>query len=99
MSNKLNSSDEVITLENYKSFIFDLGEIEITKIDFNVNPLKINFDYKGNNKVEGLLYISIINNILNRFLFILPNQKKSGVDRSSEINEIIDKLIYLKDEW
>lgn len=99
ISNKLNADNEVITIDNYKSFIFDLGDIEITSIDTNITPIKLVFNYKDNTKVTGLLYISINGNILNRFVLVLPNLEGIYEKYNDEINNLVQSTINMKSNW
>ncbi|KAF2514152.1 hypothetical protein E0W68_13790 [Flavobacterium salilacus subsp. salilacus] len=97
MSNKLEESVDV-EMDNYKDFIFDIEDIDVVKADNFNTFIKIYFNYKSNNIIKGVLYIDTRNDILDRFLFMFPNEKHL-VKFESEIDIMIDNINYIKDYW
>lgn len=97
MSNKLEESLNV-NMDNYKDYIFDLDDLDvINACNFNTF-IKIYFNYESNNIIKGVLYIGIRNDILDRFLFMFPDEKHL-IKFESEINVMINSTYYIKNHW
>lgn len=97
MSNKLETS-ATVSLENYKDYVFDLGELDITNAEMFNSFIKVYFNYKNKKSIEGVVYIGIRNNILNRFLLMYPN--KSALDKfDKEVNIMLNDVDYKKSSW
>lgn len=97
MSNKLETSSTV-SLENYKNYVFDLGELDITNTEMFNNFIKVYFNYKNKKSIEGVVYIGIRNNILNRFLLMYPN-KSALYKFDKEVNIMLNGVDYKKGSW
>jgi hypothetical protein len=98
MSNKTNVAISNINNDNYKDFLYDLGELKVVNIEIFKNKIKINFAYKDNDSIKGIVYLSITNDILNRFVFLLPNDKAKELFER-EIDEIIYSIVEIKKNW
>ena len=97
MSNKLETS-ATVSLENYKDYVFDLGELEITNTEMFNSFIKVYFNYKNKKSIEGVVYIGIRNNVLNRFLLMYPN--KSVLEKfDKEVNIMLSNVDYKKGNW
>lgn len=97
MSNKLETS-LTVGLDNYKDFLFDIGDIDITNAEMFNGFIKVYFNYKNKKAIEGVVYISVRGNILNRFLIMYPN--KSALKAfDDEVNMIIKDVNYKKNVW
>lgn len=98
MSNKLNVIESQITLDNFRDYLFDLGEdIEILAVSTQNVP-EIIFKYHGNDKILYKLFITIREDILNRFLFMIPNGDKSD-EYQRDISFALKQVVYLKSRW
>lgn len=98
MSNKTNIEITTIDINNYKDFLFDLGSLKVSKIENLEKKLKINFLYTDKEKIRGIVYLSVKNNILNRFVFLFPNENANQVFQR-EVDEMMDSVIDIKDYW
>lgn len=98
MSNKLNADVDSVTIDNCKEFLHDIGNLEITDVKTLANLIKIDFLYTENKKVVCTVYLSKTNNILNRFLFIFPNNNIS-TKFDNEINILLNSIVYKVKYW
>lgn len=99
ISNKLTDDYEPLNMYNYLSYISDMEEIEVLLVEVvNKDKIKINFKYKNDENIKGIMFLSITNNILNRFLFLLPKKELYEIF-SNEINAIFFDIEYLKEKW
>lgn len=99
ISNKLLNNDEPLNLFNYSNYLSDIGNIEVLSAEkIEVNKIRITLKYNDNETVFGVMYFSVTNNILNRFLFLLPKAELHEMF-SQEINKIFLDIKYLKTEW
>jgi hypothetical protein len=99
LSNKLNVEINEVNQSNYNDFLGDLGDVEVTSYDFNQKLTKLTFNYKDNVKVVGVLFISFNGNILNRFVFVLPNHNNPYQKFNDEIQNVITSIKILNDKW
>ena len=98
MSNKLNIYIVSVDLDNYKDFLFDLGELNITAIE-NINgKVKISFSYFNNEHLRGIIYASISGDILNRYVFLFPVQNVKDMYQK-EVDNLVFNVIELKHMW
>lgn len=98
MSNKTNQIIESITIDNYKDFLFDLGDLKILSVENLKNKIKINYAYKDKENIKGVIYMYLTNDILNRFVFLLPNDN-AKIKFQEEIDIMISNLKVLKNYW
>ncbi len=97
MSNKL-ETEVIVGLENYKDFLFDIGDIDITKAEIFNDLIKVYYNYTDKKAIEGVIYIGIRGNILNRFLLMYPNQS-SLKTFDEEVDLIVKDVDYRKTNW
>lgn len=98
MSNKTNVEITTIDIDNYKDFLFDLGSLKVSRIENLEKKLKINFSYTDKENIRGVVYLSVKNNILNRFVFLFPNENANQIFQK-EVDEMMNSVIELKDYW
>lgn len=98
MSNKTNKEISSINLDNYKDFLFDLGELKVSAIEDLNGIIKISFTYVDKENIKGIIYASVNNNILNRFVFLLPNESAKEIF-NKEIDKIIENITQIKHNW
>lgn len=98
MSNKTNQIVDSITIDNYKDFLFDLGDMKILGIENSKNKIKIDFSYNDKKNIKGIIYMSVTNDILNRFVFLLPNDS-AKIAFEEEINIIVNNIKELRNSW
>ncbi|MBO9584366.1 MAG: hypothetical protein J7574_09430 [Flavobacterium sp.] len=98
MSNKTNQAIDSVTIDNYKNFLFDLGDLKIGGIEDLDGKIKVSFTYSDNNEIKGIIYVYVINNILNRFVFLYPNQNAKDAFQK-ETNLLVKNIIEVKKEW
>lgn len=98
MSNKTNVEISSINIDNYKDFLFDLGEIKVLGVEDLNKIMKIKFVYKDKENIKGIIYVSVTNDILNRFVFLLPNDKAKELFEK-EINELVNNITEIKKYW
>jgi hypothetical protein len=98
MSNKTKDGAIKVNLENYKNFLFDLGDINILDVENFDKKIKINFTYNNKNNINGIIYAYIKNDILNRFVFLLPNDSAKKTF-GAEIDKMIENLMEVKSNW
>lgn len=97
MSNKI--SDKVkVNIDNYKDFLFDLGDLNVLDASYLGDKIKVSFIYNNKKNINGITYIYIQNDILNRFVFLLPNESARNAF-SNEIEKMIESTILLKNIW
>jgi len=94
MFNKLEAQVNVGE-ENYKDYIFDIGELNVLKTEQEDTYLKI---YYKDKKVQGIIYLESKNDILYRFVFMFPNE-----DYLLKYDKIADSMFssieYKKSTW
>ncbi|WP_116787547.1 hypothetical protein [Flavobacterium psychrotrophum] len=97
MSNELQIPTPV-KIENVKDFLFDIGDIDVNKVENYKSFIKVYFKYKNNNTIDCVIYMMTTNNILNRFLLMYP-----GINAQNKfdlvVNSIIEGVIYKKKNW
>lgn len=98
MSNKTNKEIASVNIDNYKDFLFDLGDLKISGIEDLNGKIKILFTYADKQEIKGIIYANVNSNILNRFVFLLPNQSAKEAFQK-EIDTIINNLVDLKKSW
>lgn len=98
MSNKTNKEALSVNLDNYKDFLFDLGELKVSGIENLDGNIKIYFTYADKENVKGIIYALVSNNILNRFVFLLPNQNAKDVFQK-EIDTLVNGIVEIKNKW
>ena len=98
MSNKTNIEIASVNLDNYKDFLFDLGELKVSGIENLTGKIKIYFTYVDNDNIKGIIYAYVKNDILNRFVFLLPNQNAKDVFQK-EIDTLVDGIVEIKSNW
>lgn len=98
MSNKTKDQSVIVNLDNYKDFLFDLGDINILDVEKFGNRIKINYNYNDKKNINGIIYINLKNDILNRFVFLLPNES-AKTTFSKEIDEMVKNVIEIKSSW
>lgn len=94
ISNKLTSDIKEVNVDNCMDFLFDLGEIEVSNTEPFNGIVKLHFKYIENNVIQGVLYIKTNNNILDRFLFLFPNEsayKSFNIEIDNILKSITDK--------
>lgn len=97
MSNKL-AIPATVGMDNYNDFLFDIGDIDIINIEMFNNFIKVYFNYKNKNAIEGIVYIGITDNILNRFLIMYPNESALK-SFDEEVNLMVKEVDYKKSNW
>lgn len=98
MSNKTNKEVVSVDIDNYKDFLFDLGDLKILGIEDLGGKIKIHFSYNDKENIKGIIYASVKNDILNRFVFLLPNENAKKTFQK-EIDEMINNTIEIKSLW
>jgi hypothetical protein len=98
MSNKITSDIKEINIDNYKDFLYDLGEIKISNIEKTNGVVKLHFKYNENDAIQGVLFISINNDVLDRFLFLLPNES-AYKSFNTEIDDVVKNIKHKKNKW
>lgn len=98
MSNKTNIVIASVNLDNYKDFLFDLGELKVSGIENLNGKIKIYFSYIDNDNIKGIIYASVNNDILNRYVFLLPNQNAKDVFHK-EIDALVNGIVENKNNW
>lgn len=98
MSNKTNVEISSINIDNYKDFLFDLGELNVLGVEDLNETIKIQFVYKDKENIKGIIYVSVTNDILNRFVFLLPNEKAKELFEK-EIDELVNNINEIKKYW
>jgi hypothetical protein len=98
MSNKMLGEVEEINKDNYQEFCGDIGAIEVSEIKEDNDMVRLLFKYTDQEKVRGIIYLKLTNNILDRFLFLLPNDKAYELF-NKEIDDIVKSIIYKKNIW
>lgn len=97
MSNKTNK-EVSINADNYKDFLFDLGDLKILGVEDLKGKIKIDFSYIDKKNINGIIYASVKNDILNRFVFLLPNESAKKTFQK-EIDEMINNVNEVKSIW
>jgi hypothetical protein len=98
MSNKTNVEITSINIDNYKDFLFDLGDLKLSRIENLEDKLKINFTYSNKENIKGIIYMSVKNNILHRFVFLFPNENSIQIFQN-EVDEMINNITEIKEFW
>lgn len=98
MSNKINVKINTVDFENYNSFLSDLGDVRILVAEKLSNNFKIEFSYNEKENIRGIVFLSINNDILNRFVFLLPNEKAKEVFQDEIIN-LSNSITIIKNSW
>lgn len=98
MSNKTNEGVTDVNIDNYKDFLFDLGDLKILGIEDFKGRIKISFSYKDKENIKGIVYASVKNDILNRFVFLLPNENAKNTFQK-EIDLMINNVTEVKNNW
>ena len=98
MSNKTNMEIASINIDNYKDFLFDLGDLKLSRIENLENKIKINFTYSNKENIKGVIYMSVKNNILHRFVFLFPNENSIQIFQN-EVDEMINNITEIKEFW
>lgn len=98
MSNKIIGEVGVINKANYKDFCGDIGTIEVSELKEDNDMIIVLFKYADKETVRGILYLKLTNNILDRFLFLLPNDTAYELF-NKEIDDIVKNIIYKKKIW
>ncbi|MPT34819.1 MAG: hypothetical protein E2604_06970 [Flavobacterium sp.] len=76
LSNKLNEGHSPIVEENLDSYLSDLGnDIKVVSVEQLKGILKVIIKYHNNDYLTSIIYLSETGNILNRFVFIFPNEQ------------------------
>lgn len=98
MSNKTNKEQVNINMDNYKDFLFDLGDLKVSSVEDLGSKIKIHFSFNDKKNINGIVYASIKNDVLNRFVFLLPNEnaKKTFIQ---EIDDMINNVTEVKSHW
>lgn len=98
MSNKTNKEQVNINIDNYKDFLFDLGDLKVSGVEDLNGKIKIHFSYNDKKNINGIIYASVKNDILNRFVFLLPNENALKTFQK-EIDEMINNIVEVKRLW
>ncbi len=98
MSNKTNKEIASVNIDNYKDFLFDLGNLKVLGIEDLNGKIKIFFTYVDKQEIKGIIYAHVNGNVLNRFVFLLPNQSAKEAFQK-EIDTLINNIIELKNSW
>ncbi len=98
MSNKTNVEISSINTDNYKDFLFDLGDLKLSRIENLEDKLKINFTYSNKENIKGIIYMSVNNNILHRFVFLFPNENSIQIFQN-EVDEMVNNIRKIKEFW
>lgn len=98
MSNKTNKEIASVNIDNYKDFLFDLGNLKVSGIEDLNGKIKIFFTYVDKQEIKGIIYAYVNSDILNRFVFLLPNQSAKEAFQK-EIDAIINNVVELKNSW
>lgn len=98
MSNKTNKEIASVNIDNYKDFLFDLGDLKVSGIEDLNGKIKIFFTYVDKQEIKGIIYAYLNGDILNRFVFLLPNQSAKEAFQK-EIDTIINNVVELKNSW
>lgn len=78
--------------------MFDLGELKISGVEDLNGKIKIHFSYADKQHINGIIYASVKNDILNRFVFLLPNENAKKIFQK-EIDEMINNITEIKSFW
>ncbi|MBN9284144.1 MULTISPECIES: hypothetical protein [unclassified Flavobacterium] len=97
MSNKMSGAVKVDE-NNFEDFLTDLYELVITDIEKQDGNLKIYFSYNDSEFVRGIAYLSTENDVLSRFVFLLPNPDAKKTF-SNEIDRMVTNIIKTKKHW
>lgn len=98
ISNKINTEVTNIDYENYNAFLSDIGDIRILGAEKLNNQFKIDFNYNDKENIKGIIFISVNNDILNRYVFLLPNEKAKEVFQD-EIIKLVNSITPIKNVW
>ena len=98
MSNKTNKEIASVNIDNYKDFLFDLGDLKVSAVEDLSGKIKIFFSYADKKEIKGIIYVYVNNDILNRFVFLLPNQSAKETFQK-EIDTTINNVVELKKSW
>jgi hypothetical protein len=98
MSNKTNKEIVSVNIDNYKDYLFDLGDLKILGVEDLNEKIKIHFTYIDKENIKGIIYVSVNNDILNRFVFLLPNENAKEVFQK-EIDKLVNSVIEIKNHW
>lgn len=97
MSNRLLTQEPDVNVDNFTDYLSDLGNLKILQVDFERAQPLITFQSNISEKTYYKMSPTIINDILCRFLFLIP--KSSTFDYNSEINFILQNITYNKKSW
>lgn len=98
MSNKTNTEQVNINMDNYKDFLFDLGDLKVSSVEDLGSKIKIHFLFNDKKNINGIVYAYIKNDVLNRFVFLLPNDN-AKITFTKEIDEMINNVAEVKSHW
>lgn len=98
MSNKTNKEQVSVNIDNCKDFLFDLGDLKISGVEDLNGKFKIHFSYVDKPHINGIIYVYVKNDILNRFVFLLPNENAKKTFQK-EIDEMINNITEIKSFW
>ena len=56
MSNKTNKEIASVNIDNYKDFLFDLGDLKVSGIEDLNGKIKIFFTYVDKQEIKGIIY-------------------------------------------
>lgn len=95
LSNKLNDNHTAISIENIKNYVFDIGDLNILNTENVSGKIKIVATSNEYENLKSIIYVFQTGNILNRFLFLFPNEEAKSLF-AAEVEELVKNHVSSK---